>query len=164
MKVFYCDGWFRAKKCAPCRWDEATAMAAHSQRQPYTVLIDSSTAPNCFIEVTNDSIGIGFLDGLLREYLSYEFQEERPRELFLSRVVLREFRERTDMVTKGTSYFFHRDGRVVIHRQDFVSDTLERAETRADVSGNWEPYPEFGDYASLTRIERHGTFPIARGD
>jgi len=103
MKVFYCDGWFRAKKCAPCRWDEATAMAAHSQRQPYTVLIDSSTAPNCFIEVTNDSIGIGFLDGLLREYLSYEFQEERPRELFLSRVVLREFRERTDMVTKGTS-------------------------------------------------------------
>jgi len=165
MKVYYCDGWFRAKKFAPEMWDEAKARAAHSKRQLYTALLGSASAPSCFVEVTGNSIGVGFLDALLREYLSYNFQERQPGKLFLSMATHRKFDGDSDKVTWGVTYFFDENGHVAIQEQDLIADedadAFISAETFLDVSANWEPYPQFGEYESITRKGRVELIPIA---
>jgi hypothetical protein len=77
MTPTYCNGWFRHQKRAVTILDETTARQAHERRRPYTVVLGDLRAPNCFIEIDNDYVGVGFLDDLLREYLSYTFDESR---------------------------------------------------------------------------------------
>jgi hypothetical protein len=142
-------------------WDEAKGRAAHEKRQLYTALVGSSTTPECFVESTGHSIGVGFLDELLREHLSYEFQEKHPGRLFLSMATERKFDGDTDKVIWGITYYFDEDGHVAIEEEDFVGDTLISAETYLDVSANWERYPDFGDYESIARKDRVALIPIA---
>jgi len=161
MKVYYCDGWFLARKFAPEMWDEAKARAAHSNRQEYTALLGSPTAPECFAVVVNDFIGVEFLDGLLREYISYRFQERESGMLFLSMATHRRFEGESDKVIWGITYYFEEDGLVAIEEEDFVTNILTSAKTYLDVSANWEPYPQFGEYESITRKGRVELIPIA---
>ncbi len=140
--------------------DEDKAQAAHVSRQLYTGLVGSPTAPDCFVEISNDYIGVEFLDGLLREYVSYQFQEMKPGRLFLSMATERKFEGDTDKVIWGITYYYDEDGHVAIEEEDFVGDTLTKAETYLDVSVNWEAYPEFGEYESITRKDRVALIPI----
>lgn len=106
-------------------------------------------------------MAVGFLDDLLREDLSYEFQERQPATLFLSMATERKFERDTDNVIWGITYYFDEDGHVAVEEEDFVADTLTSAETYLDVSANWERYPEFGQYESITRKDRVRLIPIA---
>ena len=160
MKVHYCKSWFRARKRATDMWDEAEARAAHVKRQLYTALVGSPTAPECFVEIRDDYMGVEFLDHLLREYVAYQFEEKEPGKLYLSMATERKFDGDTDKVIWGITYYFDEDGHVAIEEEDFVADTLTKAETYLDVSANWEPYPEFGEYESITRKDRVELIPI----
>ena len=154
MNVTYCKSWFRALKEPTELWSLEKAEQAHGNRQPYGVLIGDPKAPTRFLEINNDFVGVGFLDDRLRESLTYQFQEIEPGKLFLSMVTYREFEGDSDAVTSGTTYYFSTDGSIKIERESFDSHKLEMSESKEDVSGNYEDYPDFGQYDSLVRAER----------
>lgn len=154
-EVFYCKGWFRAKKCALEPYTPVQAQALHERGELYCALIGSQTKPTCFLEVKKGFVGVGFLDEQLREVLSYSFQEQEPGRLFLSIATHREFEPSSDKVLKGTSYIFSPAGKLIIRREEFFpSHNLESAESTADISTNWESFPKFGSYGHLAKAER----------
>lgn len=154
-ELYFCRKWFRAKKTATEVWSEEKAHAAHDAGEPFTVLVDSLERPFCFLEVTDRAVGVGFLDGFLRESLSYSFQEVEPGKLFLTMATYRDFEGDTDKVVSGTTYIFDRDGIVTIRREVFDPHKLETSTSNADVAANYSPTPEFGQYEDLIRVERN---------
>lgn len=152
--IHYGKSWFRAKKCLTLSWSEDAAKAAHEKRQPYAAAVISSGVVRCFLEVNNDYFGVGFLDDRQREFLSYQFQEIQPGRLFLTMATHREYDGESDHVKAGTTYYFKSDGTITIESEDFDSTQLVTTETKRDVEGNWEHYPNFGEYESVLRIDR----------
>jgi hypothetical protein len=152
--IFYCKSWFRAKKRPTEVWTEEQAKASHMKRQPYAVLVDSIERPYCFLNVADKVVGVGFLDEHLREALTYAFQEVESGKLFLTMATHREFEGETDRVVSGISYIFKQDGTVDMRREFFNPHRLETATSSSDVSSNYSPMPEFGDYDDLIRVER----------
>jgi len=153
-KIFYCRQWFRHDKIPTEPLDEDLARIAHNSRTLYTILIGSYERPRCFVECNMDYIGVEFLDQRLREYTSYQFQELRPGMLFLSMAVFRCFERDSNQVVKAVVYYFGEDGSTSVDKSDLSNNEAWEAKTTLDVSANWEPYPQFGDYESITRLER----------
>ena len=154
MNVTYGKSWFRARKRFTETWDEGRARKSHDKRELYVAVVGQSSSPACFVEINNDYIGVAFLDTSLREYLSYQFQELEPGRLFLTMATHREFEGGSDKVKSGTTYYFKQDGSVTIESEDFLTNTRSVKEAYTDVSGNWEPYPQFGQYLSIIRENR----------
>ncbi|WP_089503687.1 hypothetical protein [Aquitalea magnusonii] len=153
--VSFCKGWFRAKKLSLEAYTYEQAQALHLKGELYCALIGPVASPTCFLEIKHGFVGVGFLDEALREYLTYAFQEKQPGKLFLSMATWREFEGNSDKVSKGTAYLFQPDGTLTISREGFVPvHSLETSSSSADVSGNWEHFPDFGRYEHFTRAER----------
>ncbi|WP_370682020.1 hypothetical protein [Comamonas sp. GB3 AK4-5] len=153
--LYFCKSWFAAKKIPIEVWTEAQAKAAHKVGRNYTVLADSLERPFCNLTVTPKAVFVDFLDEHLRAALSYQFQEMSAEHYFLTMAVHREYQGETDKVTHGTCYIFKQNGDVQIHRECFEPVYgLETASTRADVSSNYEPAPQFGQYENFMRKER----------
>lgn len=154
MKYFYCKSWFRAKKVATEIWSSATAEVAHSEGKLYTVLVNSETHPTAFVEVTKNTVSVGFLDERLREKLSYAFIAVGGGRIFLSMATYRDFQGDSDALGSGTSYVFQESGSVSIKRQTFSPPASQVTDSTTDVSGNYSLYPIFGRYDDLLRVER----------
>jgi hypothetical protein len=151
----YAEGWFRAEKRVTELWSAERAEQAHEARKLYTVIVGDVNRPSAFLEVNGRFVGIGFLDEHLREYLSYGFLETEPGKVFLKQATHREFVGESDKVSKGTTYVFKPDGHVAIRREQLDPYKLEEAQSSADVSANYDAYPEFGSYEHLLRKERN---------
>jgi hypothetical protein len=134
---------------------ESEARTAYEARTLHTALIGDKDHPQCFVEVTGDSMAVGFLDAHLREYVCFNFQERRPGMLFLSMAVFRTFEGSSDKVREGAVYFYKESGEAQVQKNNLMptKETWE-ANTMLDVSANWEPYPQFGKYESITRLDR----------
>jgi hypothetical protein len=158
MQITYCKYWSRFKKRVIELWDEKKALKAHNSGKLYTVLIGEPEKPDCFLEIALEQqskfVGVSFLDDKMRDYLDYAFQEVIPGKLFLSRVILREYSPNTDTVSKGQKVTFKTDGHVVIEKNDLLSGECLSKELQIDVSSNWESFPEFGQYESISRLDR----------
>jgi hypothetical protein len=153
----YCKGWFRDKKESLASYTTEQARARHESGELYCALVGSAEAPRAFLEVVKGLIGVSFLDGKLRERLSYSFQEVEPGRIFLTRATWREYVGSSDQVANGTTHLFKFVGELVIYREVFVpSYSSTYSESRADVSANWEVTPPFGQYSDLLRVERVG--------
>lgn len=153
--IYFCKKWFAPKKYAPEVWTKEQAKEAHDNGRNYTVLVNSLERPFCVILVMANGIAVDFLDEHLRESLSYQFQVVSPGQLFLTMAVHREFDGDEDKVAKGTMYTFTQKGEVHIRREIFIpTHSLETANTEADVSSNYAPFPQFGEYEEFTRMER----------
>lgn len=133
---------------------EPDARIAHEGRQPYTAILGPPESPKNFVELNGDYVGVGFLDERRREFLSYQFQERRPGKLFLTMATHRDFEDGSDEVSSATTYYFQEDDSVTIERTDTRARTRLRSESKADIRGNWEDYPEFGRYEGVARAER----------
>ena len=154
-QIFFCKSWFAAKRRPTELWTEAQAREAHERGLPYTVLVDSVERPFCVMDVTRKFVGIDFLDENLREALTYHFQEASPGQLFLTMATHRQYEGVTDKVTNGTTYIFAPDGKVQMRRESFVPEhKLETATSQADMSPNYAPAPQFGEYDELILVER----------
>ena len=152
--IYYCKSWFRAKKKPTELWPAEKAEAAHRSKQSYTALIGSAEKPYCFVDVTDKVIGVGFLDGHLRESLTYAFKEVEAGRLFLSMATHREFEAETDKVASGATYTFGQDGTVQIRREFFNPYRVETAASSFDPAPNYSVRPEFGQYDDVIRVER----------
>jgi hypothetical protein len=150
----YGKSWFFAKRCFTELWNEAQAAKAHARRKPYAAAICDESGRTIVLDVRGDYCGVDYLDELGREFLSYQFQEVKPGYLFLTMATHREFDGETDRVKFGTTYYFKPEGSVTIETEHFATLDRDTKEMEVDVHGNWEAYPKFGDYLSITRIDR----------
>jgi hypothetical protein len=83
----------------------------------------------------------------------------RPNELFISNSRRPEFPNDVDPPDRATVLHFKTDGRLAIERYEANADgvgsrIVGEEERIVDVSRNWEPYPEFGDYQGLATLDR----------
>jgi len=154
MRVYYCKAWFRAKKRPTEVWSDEKARAAHFNKKTYTALIGDAERPYCFLDVSDGVVGVGFLDALLRESLTYAFQEITPGKLFLTMATYREFKDDTDEVAAASMYIFKPDGTLQITRESFSPHRIETAKSTCDVSGNYSDVPGYGEFDDLIRVER----------
>ncbi len=160
MEINYCTQWSRGRKRFHQPMTEAQARETHQKGKLYTAVLGDPQRPDCFLEFSAyRSVAVEFLDALQRTYLNYSFQEleARPNELFLSMACIRELSEHSDGSIRGPVCFFKPDGQLVIHHTEYNPATrkdriVAEEELRTDVSGHWEPYPEFGHYEGLSRI------------
>jgi hypothetical protein len=137
---------------------ESQARKRHEKSKLYTALVGDPVRPRCFLEFSAfRSVCVEFLDAWLRSVRAYSFQEKRPNEFFLSSATLRQFAAGAMEPHCGDIYYFKVDGRLVIHRYEITpraTALLSREETTTDVSHNWEPFPEFGQYEGLATFDR----------
>ncbi len=153
-KVAYYEGWHRYAKEAVGPLSAEEAKRLETTGEPYTVVVGDPQQPHCFIEVSERCYGVSFLDDLKREHLMYTFEDTGDGKLFLKEALNRDFEGGTDEVARGTTYRFSADGRVQIEKAEKPFRQATVTETQADVSKNWEPKPNFGDYSRLIRKDR----------
>ena len=162
----YCTQWSRYRKRPHQVISETEARRRHREGILYTALLGDKDRPYCFLEFSAfRSVCVEFLDAALRTYMHYSFQEERPGELFISTSNRPEFPNDVDEPDRATVLYFQTDGQLDIVRYvanaDGIGSRKVGAETRiVNVTRNWEPYPEFGDYQGLATLDR-GT-PLLR--
>ena len=156
MTYDYYERWFRAKRrpVAPLTLTQARDAAA--ARTLFTAVCRKGVAPVAFLEFNSDYVGVGFLDDLMREYLTYQFSEVEPGRLFLNMAVFREYRAETDQIVNGSTYHFKPSGTVTILYDNIAAGKQSSVEKVAGVADNWEDYPAFGQYGRLLHIERLG--------
>ena len=156
FKYFYCKSWFWAKKRPTEIWSEKQARQAHKERKKYTVLVNNIEKPYAVVDIAGNTnfIGVTFLDDLLRDFLSYNFKEIKPEELFLSMAVHRDFYDKKNQIKKGSSYIFNQNGSLIIRKKSFNPQSLDETNISIDTSGNYEKYPSFGQYDYLLKTER----------
>lgn len=137
----------------PLPLDEARAL--YDRRETHTALVLNGGQPYAMLESHADFVGVTFFDQHVRDYLTYGFRELAPGRLFLEQATYREYDgARRDSSTQ-TIYLFKPDGEIRIDIDHFDKGLQDTGIPRqVDVSGNWEPYPAFGEYAGLLQTDR----------
>jgi hypothetical protein len=136
--------------------DEDEAQRRHEAGELYTAILGDGMTPRAYVEVRLEKgfVGVHFLDDDGRNFATYLFGKQADDDaLFLERATWREYDEDGELV-RGEAYFFKPDGTIHVESKDYVEREASRGDKRDDVSGNWEPVPEFGRYESVTRLER----------
>ncbi len=124
--------------------------------KPLAAVIGDPQKPRCFIDIAPNSgfHGVSFVDDQMRVFLVYFFCLQDDGSLFMEQLIERKFHEGTKDVKFATQMFFKKDGNIHIIQTDLVTKTEDSWDTVNDVSVNYEPFPVFGEYDSITRLER----------
>jgi hypothetical protein len=150
----YSEDWSFNYHAAKNPLSAEEAARRHSARRRYAVASGAIDSPDAVILMTGNSALIEFFDDNRDDYLSLQFQEKRPGELFLSMATYRKFRGGEKPISAVT-FTFEEDGSGRIVEYDGATKgTKVRTVAPANVSLNWEPYPQFGQYEGLLRVER----------
>lgn len=152
--MYYCERWHRHYKEMILPLTAEEARRRDKDKDLYTVVVGEADAPYCFIEINLGMYGVSFLDEHKREYMAYTFDEIEEDRLFLKEAVYRDYQGNSNEVVRATAYRFSPDGRVSVEKTEAPFRQAGVTEGQADVSGNWEPKPHFGDYAALIRKDR----------
>lgn len=155
-ELFFCDKWSGNYKEPRGLMSKSSAEVAHGKRKTYTVLVGSENKPSCVLDVGDGFVFVNFLDIHLRKYLSHQFIEIEPGELFLQQAVERKFKGDSDTVASAKEFKFKIDG--VVHVREvtlFPESVVDEYDVLADISGCYEHYPSFGEYESLIIRERN---------
>lgn len=161
MNTSYCEGWFRARKVATKPLTEEQARNRHDTGQLYTVLLGDPERPHTIVETRDHYLGVEFMDDQLRAHSVYQFKRQPDGRLFMVMAIFREFEGEGTKLRWAQQLGFEPDGHVRSAEIDYMKNpNVDNIyEKYMDVSLNWEPYPVFGNYASVTRYER-GHAPV----
>jgi hypothetical protein len=167
IKYQYCNSWDLFYQKIDYTLTEEETKKRHSDKKQYTVIIGSYIKPDIVIEFIPgaETVFVNFLDEQLKPYLNYHFEivDEDPENLFLIRVVYREFAEKEEEgsgiynMSGGEMYQFERNGKCTITVSTYNPDKYKQKEINnslEEISSNYEKYPEFGEYESIIRKER----------
>jgi hypothetical protein len=137
---------------------EAEARKRHEKKGAlYTVLLGDSARPSTIIEIVSlDSLQVEYYDESLRRVGYYQFVIQSNGQLFMVAAGFNQFDGDNRMPIWSRRLSFKPNGQVMSFEEDHIRDPgMETVvEKTVDVSLNWEPYPEFGDYASIARFHR----------
>ena len=159
-RTSFCTQWSRGAKRPHQVIGDAEARERHQRGELYTAILYDDRRPYCFLEFSAyRSVCVEFLDLALRTFFHYSFQEMRPNELFISMSRRPEFPNAVDPPDRATVLFFKIDGQLNIvryeaHANGVGSRIVGEEQRMVDVTRNWEPYPKFGDYQGLAKLDR----------
>ncbi len=136
----------------------------HEDGLLYEVTILEDNKPIVFLEINhqNEFIDVNFIDEEGRNYLNYHFIEVEPKKkLFLREVWYYYFSNaETNNDDSRVHFVFDPEGNVAYREYDNINEKGSDYEINefSDVESLYEPYPEFGNYEGLTKLERQMTF------
>ena len=105
-------------------------------------------------------ISVSFHDQLCRMRFKFLFGKTDAGVMFLEEIYDFRYPDESTYFTRSgsvltTNYRYRPDGSMHWYRDDAVKGVIEEADYRdIDVSTHWEPVPEFGEWASITRFDR----------
>ena len=164
--IFFCERWNNKKSAPIGPLTPAQAQRRDVAKQWYTVVLGDLAAPRCFVEVAweNDHVGVWFLDDELRRYVHYSFARIDDQLMFMDAVVLWYYPDGAGRRFEDAEFIedveYTREGTVTRECTDVRTrevTTEHWSDVPLDI--NWERVPEFGDYRSLTRLDREPTDP-----
>ncbi|SFB98899.1 hypothetical protein SAMN04489722_101408 [Algibacter lectus] len=121
---------------------------------------ESDSFPSVYITINhkNKHVGVNFIDPGGRNYLKYIFTEVKPKEeLFLSEIWYYDFdKEDNDKANYRIHFVFNNKGNASARKYDDKNQKFSDFESKEpmDTSLLYEPYPEFGKYEGIIRLER----------
>jgi hypothetical protein len=154
--VSYSKRWTSRRRSAVEPLDPDEARRRHEAGELYTAIIGDPDRPRAYVEVRPEAgfVSVHFLDDDRRDVMEYVFARDGgDGDLFLEQVIRRELGDGGEPQLVET-HFFDRGGIVHVEKKDYATRMQESFDVEADVSGNWEPMPEFGRYESIARVER----------
>lgn len=154
MDILYCDKWSNIKKKPWTVIDEDTAKLRHTKHQPYTAILSEGSKPRFIVDVSDKSVSVNFLDNLIRKHLQYDFEVTKSGRLFLKTTIYWEYEGDTDSETLRMIFGFQENGYTAMEKRNLKTGEVEERETHGSVEGNWEDYPQFGQYMYLCKEER----------
>ncbi|WP_278103739.1 hypothetical protein [Microbacterium proteolyticum] len=136
--------------------EEWFAVAAYAEGVP------DGAAPEYSMEVNpgRNFISVSFHDQLCRIRFKFLFLKHENGMMFLTEIFAFRYPDESTYYTRSgcvtnTNYRYRPDGSMHWRRTDKVANVTEQADYRdIDVSTHWEPVPEFGEWASITRFDR----------
>ncbi len=162
MRVSYCERWNNrlAEPIEPISEEEARRR--YEKGPWFTVVIGDPPIPHCFIEINweNDYMGVNFLDEAGSTRCVYAFTRVDDSRMFLDQATFWQYpkdgKYHPMFEAELIEAFFYRQDGTATHE---VRDEITGEVTLADHAGvpldiNWEPVPEFGDWASVARRDR----------
>lgn len=159
--ITYCERWNNTLIRPIEPLTAAEAQRRDQDKELYTVVVGDPAAPRCYVEIAweNDHLGVWFLDEKLRRSAHLSFTRLDDTMMFLDAIVLWHYSGRAGRSFEDAS----RIEKVVYKTDGYVRrktiDVRKRKETIEEFSDvpldiNWEPVPVFGDYRSVTRVDR----------
>lgn len=153
--VEYFEKWFQADKRGILPLSPREAEARHAEGRHYVAVL-TNDANTRVIDIGDDWVSVLFLDEDDRIYLRYDFQRVESGDLFLSRTMYLEYRNGDDSPCMSETSVFSRDGSMLIEKTNIeTGDVYEKDSSSSDLAENSEAYPAFGDYTSVSRLDRH---------
>lgn len=179
-RLEYCKSWFWGHRMTNNPITAKEARKRHDKRAEYTVLVGGAEHPLVVILLVKTLVAISFPDKLLRGQLEYHYSEKEPGRLLLSMAVRRvycpatpemiarmeagrqhpdqpwsQFLADADRVLDGRSVKFSGDGKTFYGASRHGdARRLDLPGPIVDMSSQWEPYPEFGQYEHLLKRDR----------
>lgn len=151
-ELFYCEKWLFAEKRPLKSLDPRRAKQRHDARKPYAAVV-GMPMPTHIVSLAGSWVTVSFLDSLGRQELTYDFNERRPSELFLTMAVSREFVGDEVEAAIAKIFAFEEDGSILIEER-IAQREARQLRASSDASPNWDVYPAFGEYAHLCNRER----------
>jgi hypothetical protein len=145
---------------------EQQAREIHLTRKPfsgYAAIFGSPAAPTHCVKVSFNERDLFYLcmwiDALRRKHTEFQFKRLEPGRLFLTIASEFWYDGDSDRMATTIQYLFNPTGTVRIIKSDRSSGIHEHRDSKCDVTGNWEPLPEFGRYDGLLTAERNLRYP-----
>lgn len=135
------------------------ARERHASGEPYAVTLGDPKSPDAVIDVAwkGEYVGVWFLDEKVRRTVHFSF-EVRGNTLFLAEVTNWKYpegavlRNQANMIER---VLYTPEG--IVTHQIIDKEATEKTTDKlsdVDVSINWEPVPDFGDWDSLAHFDR----------
>jgi len=154
MEIEYCDRWSSITKEPFNDFDIEKARQNHIKGKVYTAIIKEDGDITNTIEITGKYINVRFFNEHCTPYLSYVFDVKDNANVFLSSIVYHSYDEEGNKKLESLIFSFHENGYIVMELNDFIKNECVEKDLNADVSTNWEKFPEFGEYEHLLVKER----------
>lgn len=155
--VTYADRWSRRKRSIVGPLEEAAARERHERGEPYTAVLDDPERPSVVIEpaLKGGVVRSRFFDDALRNYMTYVFTRpaDKDGDLFLEQLTLQRYDDAGALAT-DEHWIFEPPNIAHVKKRDHTTREAETYDVEADLSRNCEPAPPFGEYDSISRIER----------
>lgn len=151
MSTFYCRKWWFPRKRPIEIISEEVARNNHLQGLEYTAVLKCEGTISHIIEFGKKDVFVHFMNDEEMNYITYSFHKDKDK-LFLSAAYFHRYKNKQEI--ELIIFSFQKNGNVYIEKRNFLNNKVLEKKVTTDVSLNWENFPDFGNYARLTVLER----------
>ena len=170
-RIDYCNSWHPYRAEPTIAWSATQAREAHASGRPYGALLYSNGLyPWSAVEIRRGNgesyIDVSFLSSTGHRDVVYFFSSQRDEQILFLRSALffsngNSQTDRTDYTWRLRHVFTVTGSASTRFTRVVPSLRTGNANWTFDVSTHWEPFPEFGQYSSLARVDRGQSWSVA---